>query len=104
MKTTNHFLQCLYMSSATAIIICGVLVYTWHYNNGSLSSQQLEEDIYPTVGKYIIYRYIATSLSTIVLYLIVGIGTKSYGFRKISCFKNQPCNRFYLKKPAEIHW
>ena len=23
---------------------------------------------------------------------------------EISCFKNQPCNRFYPKKPAGMHW
>ena len=40
----------------------------------------------------------------IYVYLIVGIGRKSYGFRKISCFKNQPCNRLYPKKPAGMHW
>ena len=43
------------------------------------------------------------SLSTVVL-LIVGIGKKLYGFRKISRFKNQHFNRLYPKKPAGMHW
>ena len=33
--------------------------------------------------------------------LIVGIGKKLYGFGKISRFKNQPCNRLYLKNQLE---
>ena len=64
MKASNHFLQCLYISSVAVIIICGMLVYTWHYNNGSLSSQQLEEDIndYATLRKYInIHMYICVT-------------------------------------------
>ena len=61
MKTSNQFLQCMYISSAIIIIICGVFVYTWHYNIGSLSSQQLEEDIndYSTLSKYHIYVHIS---------------------------------------------
>ena len=46
----------------------------------------------------LIYIYIYIYIS------YIGIGTKSYGFRKISCLKNQPCNRFYPKKPAGMHW
>ena len=40
----------------------------------------------------------------IIIIIIVGIGRKSYGFRKILRFKNQPCNRLYPKKPAGMHW
>ena len=59
MKTSNQFLQCMYISSATIIIICGTLV--WHYDIGSLSSQQLEEDIndYSILSKYHIYVHIS---------------------------------------------
>ena len=39
--------------------------------------------------------------STDLSYLIVGIGRKSYGFRKILCFKNQSCNRLYPKNRLE---
>ena len=44
----------------------------------------------------------ASSLSTIVLnsrdwYEIIWLP-------EISRFKNQPCNRFYPKKPAGMHW
>ena len=42
------------------------------------------------------------SLSTVVLNS--RIGGKSYGFQKMSCFKNQPCNRLYLKQLAGMHW
>ena len=35
------------------------------------------------------------------MYLIVGIGEKSYGFQKILHFKNQPCNRLYQKNQLE---
>ena len=36
--------------------------------------------------------------------LVASIDRKSYGFRKNSRFKNQPCNRLYPKKPAGMHW
>ena len=45
---------------------------------------------------------VTTSLSTIVL------NSRDWSeivwLPKISCFKNQPCNRLYLKKPAGMHW
>ena len=61
MKPSNNFLQCFYISSAAAIIICSIGVYTRHYNISGLSSQQLEEDIngYSTLnfGKCHTYIY-----------------------------------------------
>ena len=35
---------------------------------------------------------------------MVGIDQKSYDFWKILRFKNQPCNRLYLKKPTGMRW
>ena len=47
-----------------------MLVYTWQYNNGGLSSQQLLEeediDIYPMLGKYIERMYMHTYIYTYI--------------------------------------
>ena len=54
MKISNPFLRCMYIYSAIVLIICGAFMYTWDYNIGSLSSQQLDKDIndYSTFSKY----------------------------------------------------
>ena len=49
--------------------------------------------------KHKLYQCIAhmhLSLSTILIEIV--------WLPKISCFKNQPCNKLYPKKPAVIHW
>ena len=54
--------------------------------------------------KIYLLKLFSIKITKSIPYLIVGIGKKLYSFGKISRFKNQPCNRLYLKKPAGMHW
>ena len=49
-----------------------------------------------------------SSLSTVVSLSMVVLNSRDWSeivwLPEILCFKNQPCNKLYLKKPAGMHW
>ena len=65
-----------------------------------IAPSEIESDIIllmiynPPMVLYIQYIIIIIII-IIIKYGSIGIGGKSYGFREISRFKNQPCNRLY---------
>ena len=59
---------------------------------------------YAYVAKYILKLFFQAKYQLSTIVLNSRDCSEIVWLPKISCFKNQPCNRLYPKKPARIHW